>query len=91
MSERCPDCEAPLRRPGYCHACGWDGEAGGEEAYLDGVDLPDEVGYEEILARERLQATSARRRPAGASSAPALVVLLLALGALLGLALLGRR
>lgn len=91
MSERCPECEAPLRRPGYCHACGWDGDQPEGETYLDGVDLPDEVGYEEILARERLQGASAPGRPAGAGRAPALVVLLLALGALLGLALLGRR
>ncbi len=42
---KCPECETPLALGGtYCRQCGWDSElAGTEDAYLDGVDVPQ--GY----------------------------------------------
>lgn len=96
---RCPDCEAPLRRAGYCHACGWDGDLENDGGYLDGVDLPDEVEYEEVLTREGLPQEGTQEGteqpppalPAASDGARAAwMVLLLTLGALIALALLGR-
>lgn len=61
----CPECEGPLVRGTFCRACGWDGEVmeRTDEAYLDGVELPqgygdedDEFDYEAVLRREGLLA-----------------------------------
>lgn len=91
VAGRCPECEAPLKRAGYCHACGWDGDVDQGEEYLDGVDLPDDVGYDEILERERLSSGSASPRSGSAGSGAALVVLVIALGAIALLALIGMK
>ncbi|MBX3468158.1 MAG: hypothetical protein KF878_14900 [Planctomycetes bacterium] len=64
VSEKtCPECGGPLVRGTFCRACGWDGEVmdGVDDAYLDGVDLPqgygddeDDFDYEDVLRREGL-------------------------------------
>lgn len=87
MAGRCPECEAHLKKAGYCHACGWDGDNEAGDEYLDGVDLPDEVGYDEILARERLS----DERGESAGSGAAIAVLVVALGAIVLLALIGMK
>lgn len=39
----CPSCQEELSLGGrFCHHCGWDADlAESEDAYLDGIELPD--------------------------------------------------
>ena len=65
----CPACGDPLSPGGrFCRGCGWDADlADSEDAYLDGVDLPQGHGrddpadfdYERAMEEEGL-------RPSGA-------------------------
>lgn len=70
----CPECgEGGLIRKGrFCRACGWDADlvdASEDEAYLDGVDLPqgytrngsEDEEYEPTLEAERLDGRSPLR------------------------------
>lgn len=94
---RCPDCQAPLQREGHCPTCGWDGELENDEGYLDGVELPpDEIDYDEVLEREGLRERARPALPpspgpgAGGDVRAAWMILILALGMFVALALLGR-
>ena len=50
----CPHCGGVLKKnAAACPHCGSDGETGwSSNAYLNGIDLPDDVSYEEILRHE---------------------------------------
>jgi hypothetical protein len=61
----CPECGKPTNLGGrFCRACGWDADhAGGPDAHLDGVFVPeamDDEAYGEFLEEEGLP--SARPR-----------------------------
>jgi hypothetical protein len=69
----CPECDAALRRPGYCHDCGWDADL--TDADDHGIDLPqgyadgdadeDEADYRDALAADGLGDREARAAGGG--------------------------
>ncbi len=50
----CPYCGSPIRRTASsCPVCGSDERTGWSDGrYLDGIDLPDEDEYDEMVAKE---------------------------------------
>jgi uncharacterized membrane protein YvbJ len=50
----CPHCGEEIEKNAiFCPHCGSDEETGwSSHTYLDGIDLPDEVSYEEISRNE---------------------------------------
>jgi len=68
VSEPCPICDAPTRDGLFCRACGYDAEQEhGDDAYLDGLDLPGQDGfdYDDALRREGLADDDAGAPDAG--------------------------
>lgn len=80
--DTCPDCDGPLVRKGtFCRECGWDADLPDDD-YLDGVDVPEAVDYDAVLAREGL-ATRDRDAPASGRQTVVWAVILLAAAAAL--------
>lgn len=50
----CPFCGEPVSRNAKaCRHCGSDDSTGwSDNTYLDGIDIPDEIGYDELLENE---------------------------------------
>ncbi|MFW5775068.1 MAG: zinc-ribbon domain-containing protein [Chitinivibrionales bacterium] len=75
----CPYCGAPIKKnASSCPECGSDERTGWSEGqYLDGIDLPDESDYEELVAKEfGSQKQKEKNRPNWHSIAGIVVVVL---------------
>lgn len=94
-TDPCPDCGAPLALGGrFCKKCGWDADlVDSEDAYLDGVDLPEggdftDADYQHFLEREGLvERPAAARRPARPDRSSVVLIVLVVLALLVAMLL----